>query len=379
MEVQRSMKKLTPAVLCFLQLFVAAISLISLPAPSALAAFRTPQYQSQPVEVIDIHQHVGDAERMGPLGKKFVLETLPKWLPEGLKNWSLSTYAQLLLQPFTPVLGVRQSCLDAGLSLCGLMAVYAPLTWGTYDNESIIKILDDHRNRGPNGELSYFFGMASLNPENFPSGAKQELSNLRKALAHPWMKGIKLAFVHNELPLDDQQFEGIYAIAREFKVPVYHHIGTSPIRKMKDFDTDQQRKNYLRAADPTGLSWAIERYPDVPFVLGHMGFDFNKEGFDFSEDVYSLAAKYPNVYLEISAFGLAMYDSDGKFLDSALKRLKTMGLLNRVIFGSDASGLPGSTEQYVKLTLKSMERAGYTIEDVRAVMAENARRIYHLP
>ena len=193
---------------------------LAAPAMTASAGFKSPQYRSQAIEVIDIHQHVGDAKTMGPLGKNFVLSNLPNWIPMGIKNWSLETYANLVLQPYTPVFGTRPSCYNAGLSMCGLMAVYAPLTWGTYDNDAIIGILDDLRNRGPNGELSYFFGMASLNIHRFPDAAEEELANLRAALRHKLMKGIKLAFVHNELPLDDTQFESIYQVAREFGVPV---------------------------------------------------------------------------------------------------------------------------------------------------------------
>lgn len=344
----------------------------------AHAELRSPQYRSQSIEVIDIHQHVGNSETMGPLGKQFVLNNLPRWLPLGVKNWTLETYAKLVLQAYTPVFGVRANCIQAALSKCGLLAVYAPLTWGTTSNDDIIGILDDARNRGPSEEPGYFFGTASLNIQRFPEAALDELAQLRKALHHPLMKGIKLAFVHNELPLDDQQFDGIYQIAREFSVPVYHHIGTSPLRRMKDFKSEDEKNNYLRSADPTGLEWAIAKYPDVPFILGHMGFDFNKEGVDFSESVYQLAAKYPNVYLEISAFGLAMYDKDGKYMDGVLKRLKSSNLLSRVLYGSDASGQPGATTNYRDLTLKSMDRVGYSLDDVRAVMSLNSRRIYRL-
>lgn len=362
--------------------FARALSMIvcasALSFSTAHAGFKSPQYRSQAIEVIDVHQHVGDAGTMGPLGKNFVLSNLPQWLPMGFKNWSLDTYANLVLQPYTPVFGTRPSCINAGLTMCGLLAVYAPLTWGTYDNDAIIKILDDVRNRGPNGELWYFFGMASLNIHRFPEAADEEISNLRKALQHKQMRGIKLAFVHNELPLDDKQYEPIYQVAREFGVPVYHHIGTSPIRKMKDFKNEDERKNYLRSADPIGLEWAIAKYPDVPFIMGHMGFDFNKEGVDFSEDVYKLAEKYPNVYLEISAFGLAMYDKEGKFMDGALRKLKNMNLIDRIVFGTDASGQPGATGQYVQLTLRSMDRVGYSFDEAQAVMSLNARRLYKL-
>jgi predicted TIM-barrel fold metal-dependent hydrolase len=259
------------------------------------------------------------------------------------------------------------------------MAVYAPLTWGTVDNASIESMLSDTRNRGPNGELWYFFGMAGVNVHNFDTAPEAELLELRRSLKHPGMKGIKLAFVHNELPMDDERYDGIYDIAREFGVPVYHHIGSSPLRKMSDFKTDEERKRHLRSSSPLALEAAIARYPEVPFVMGHMGFDFNREGFDFTDDVYRLAERYPNVYLEISAFGLANYDPEGKFMDSALRNLKGKKLLGRTFYGSDASGQPGAVGQYVKLTLKSMERVGLTTEEARAVMSLNARKMYRLP
>lgn len=351
---------------------------ICAPAVSS-ASWSSPLYKGQPIEVIDIHQHVGDARTMGPLGRDFLYKTMPNWLPKSLKDWSLEAIANLVLKPYTPVFGVKQECLKAGLSYCGLMAVYAPLTWGTVDNLSIEAMLNDSRNRGPNGELFYFFGMAGVNVHNFAHSAELELKELRRALSRPMMKGIKLAFVHNELPMDDQIYDGIYDIAHEFKVPVYHHIGTSPLRKIADFKTEDERKKFLRSAEPSALEWAIAKHPDVPFILGHMGFDFNREGFDFTDEVYALAERYPNVYLEISAFGLANYDPKGLFMDAALLNLKSKNLLNRTLYGSDASGQPGAVKTYVELTLKSMERVGFKADEARLVLSENARRLYKLP
>ncbi|MEY2987773.1 MAG: hypothetical protein RJB13_1294 [Pseudomonadota bacterium] len=342
------------------------------------AAWKQPNYQGEAIEVIDIHSHIGDTKSMGPLGKEFLYSTLPRWMPKRLKDWSLEAMANLVLKPYTAIFGVKQECLNAGLSMCGLMAVYAPLTWGTVTNEEIISVLRDSRNRGPQGELWYFFGLASVNVHRFPEHASEELAQLRHSLAQPMMKGIKLAFVHNELPMDDVSYDGIYEVAAEFGVPVYHHIGSSPLRKMKDFKTDDERKKYLRSSDPSALEWAIARHPDVPFILGHMGFDFNREGFDFTDDVYHLAQKYPNVYLEISAFGLANYDPNGTFMDAALGRLRDLNLLERTLYGSDASGQPGAVKTYVQLTLASMERVGLTQGQVRSVMSLNTRRIFKM-
>lgn len=364
----------------FAQFSILFSMLISFCLPSSsFAAWKSPTYKGESIEVIDIHQHVGDARTMGPLGKDFLYKTLPNWLPKGFKDWSLEAMANLVLKPYTPMFGVKQECLNAGLSMCGLMAVYAPLTWGTVDNATIEAMLNDSRNRGPNGELWYFFGMASVNVHRFADAAEEELKELRRSLKHRMMKGIKLAFVHNELPMDDQIFDGIYSVAREFNVPVYHHIGSSPLRKMSDFKSEEERKKYLRSSAPSALEWAIERHPDVDFVLGHMGFDFNREGFDFTDEVYRLAETYPNVHLEISAFGLANYDPEGKFMDAALRSLKSKNLLGRTLYGSDASGQPGAVPQYVKLTLKSMERVGLDANKARQVMSLNARKLYKMP
>lgn len=341
-------------------------------------AWKQPVYQGEAIEVIDVHSHIGDTKSMGPLGKEFLYRTLPRWMPKLLKDWSLEAMANLVLKPYPPMFGVKQECLNAGLSMCGLMAVYAPLTWGTVTNEEVISVLRDPKNRGPRGELWYFFGLASVNVHRFPEHTTDELAQLRQSLAQPMMKGIKLAFVHNELPMDDMNYDGIYDVAREFGVPVYHHIGSSPLRKMKDFNTDDERKKYLRSSDPSALEWAIARHPDVPFILGHMGFDFNREGFDFTDEVYHLAQKYPNVYLEISAFGLANYDPKGTFMDAALSRLRDLNLLDRTLYGSDASGQPGAVKAYVQLTLASMERIGMTPAQARAVMALNTRRLFKL-
>ncbi|MEY4064398.1 MAG: hypothetical protein RIR26_606, partial [Pseudomonadota bacterium] len=321
-----------------LRLTTSAAVLSALFAATAYAGRHSPSYLGQEVEVIDIHQHVGDARTLGPLGRDFLYKTLPQWLPKSLKDWSLEAMANLVLKPYTPFFGVRQECLNAGLRRCGLFAVYAPLTWGTTDNQTIEAILDDNRNRGARDEEPYFFGLASVNVHHFKENADGELAELRRSLQHEGMKGIKLAFVHNELPLDDEIYDGIYRVAREFSVPVYHHIGTSPLRRISDFKTEEERKNYLRSTEPHALEWAIARYPDVPFILGHMGFDFNREGFDFTDEVYELALKYSNVYLEISAFGLQNYDPEGKFMDAALRNLRSRNLLGRTIYGSDASG-----------------------------------------
>jgi predicted TIM-barrel fold metal-dependent hydrolase len=334
-------------------------------------------YLGMPVEAIDIHMHPGTYATMGPLGKAFVKNALPEFIPESLKDVSLNVLSGLMLDPYGAFIGIQSECEKAGLQMCGLFSVYAPDTWGVTDNDYIIKKLDDPKNRNKKGKPA-FFGLASVRMQNWEMGETQQLTQLRQALSHPMVKGIKLAFIHNSIPLDEAKYNSIYQVADELDVPVYHHVGSSPLQKLADFGDEEDKQEYISSYDPNRLEGAIAAYPNVKFILGHMGFDFNKEGFDFSPTVYSLAQRYPNVYLEISAFGRAAYDPDGRQMDRVLKTIKDNGLIGRTVYGSDGPGSPGGTEKYMDATLRSMERVGFSYAEAEDVLKNNSVRIFKL-
>lgn len=334
-------------------------------------------FLGMPVEAIDIHMHPGSYQTMGPLGKNFIKNALPGFIPEALKDITLTAAGNLMLDPYGAFIGIKKECEKAGLELCGLFAVYAPDTWGVTDNAYIIKKLDSPKNKNKLGKPA-FFGLASVRMQNWDMGEKGELAQLREALKHPMIKGIKLAFIHNGIALDDARYDSIYQVAEDMNVPVYHHVGSSPLQKLADFSDDDEREAYVASYDPAKLERVIARFPKVKFILGHMGFDFNKEGFDFSPTVYDLATRYPNVILEISAFGRAAYDPDGQQMDRVLKTIKDSGLIGRTVYGSDGPGSPGGTEKYMDLTLRSMDRVGFSFAEAEAVLKDNAVRIFKL-
>ncbi|MBC7532838.1 MAG: amidohydrolase [Oligoflexus sp.] len=352
-----------------LPIFAACLSL------SAQAGDKT--YLGMPIKAVDIHMHPGTYENMGPIGKKFVKSSLPDALPDFLKNSALSVVGNLMLDPYGAFIGIKGECEKAGLELCGLFAIYAPQTWGVASNEYVIGKLSDKKNRKKDGSLA-FFGLASVRMQDWNMGEANELANLRKALSDPRMKGIKMAFIHNNIPLDDAQYDSIYQVADELQVPVYHHVGSSPLQKLADFNNDEEQSEYIASYDPSKLERAIVLFPKVKFILGHMGFDFNKEGYDFSSTVYDLAAKYPNVYLEISAFGRSAYDPEGKEMDKVLFNIKQKNLIGRTIYGSDGPGFPGGTEKYMDATLRSLERTGYSYEEAAAVLRNNSFELFKL-
>jgi predicted TIM-barrel fold metal-dependent hydrolase len=335
----------------------------------------THTYKGQSVEVIDVHQHSGKFENMGKLGQEFLLRTLPDFLPEFLKRGIFSTAAKFLQAPYGQFIGIQSECTKAKLSKCGLMALYAPETWGTATNNEMLENLADKRNKTPG--KTQFFAYASLPVNDWETKGTEHLNTLRTALSTGKFSAIKLAFIHTYVQLDDPKFDPIYEIAQEFNVPVYHHVGSTPLQPVESIPAEKQEQ-FVRSFNPIYLEPVLQKFPKVNFIMGHMGFDFNKEGFDFTEEVYNLATKYPNVLLEISAFGRASYDADGIYMDSALRNLKERNLISQTIYGSDGPGFPGASKSYVESTLLSLERVGYTFEEAQSVLSGNTKKFFRL-
>lgn len=336
-------------------------------------------YRGQNLPAIDLHLHPGSYDSLGPLGKAFILKNLPAFLPDFLKEWSLRTVASLVQNPYGAFIGIKNQCLESGLTRCGLFTTHAPETWGVVNNQTVKAWLEDSRNINPATQEPLFFGLATLSLQNWEQEGPAQLRQLDQSLEMPLFRGIKLAFIHNNTPLDDPRFDGIYEVAAKRSTPVYHHVGSTPIRKLTDFREPAEREKYLRSYDPRHLERAIAAFPSVPFILGHMGFDFNNEGYMFDDEVFRLAQTYPNVYLEISAFGNSVYDPDGRYKDGVLKRIKEEGLLDRTLYGSDGPGAPGGIKRYLDGVLASMDRVGYSPEEAQKVLSDNTASLFGLP
>ena len=352
------------------------ISLIFFHISGALVA-NTVTYKSQNLPVIDLHLHPGKFEDLGPVGKQFLRDTLPAFMPKFMKDWSLATVSKFQLDPYGSFIGIKSECERAQLFRCGLFAVHAPETWGVVSNESLISYLDDARNVDDEG-MPYFFGLASLQVKNWDQVEKRELDQLRLSLKHPLIKGIKLAFIHNSIALDDKRYDSIYRLAAEMNVPVYHHVGTSPLRTLQDFKNSDLRELYKKSYNPALLERAIKQFPNVPFILGHAGFDFNDEGQSSIDIVLALAERYPNAYIEISALGDITHDPDGKNLLQVLALIKKRDLIEKTLYGSDGPTIPGGTQHYLEQTLSAMDTLSYSYDEAKSILYTNTAELFKL-
>ena len=91
-----------------------------------------------------------------------------------------------------------------------------------------------------------------------------------------------------------------------------------------------------------------------------------------------LANTYSNVWLEPSALGSSTSDPDRVILLEAYQKIKEQGLVDRVIYGSDGPQRPGFIAEYLERNLYAMEQSGYTPDEVRQVLSENADRAFNL-
>ncbi len=333
-------------------------------------------YLDQPIEVIDTHLHPGSYDKLGPKGKEFVKSVFPVNLPDAIKVPLLRFLSSFQLNPYGAFIGIKNECRRAAATHCILFATYAPETWGIEPNEDLIGYLDDNRNQV--NDKTFFYGLASLSVADWQNQQEQSLDNLEQALAHPKVVGVKLAFAHTLTPFNAAEYHPIYQLAQEYNKPIYHHVGTSPLRKVSEFE-EHQIPDVLKTFDPSFLDSAIAQFPEVKFIMGHAGNDANGEGYDKFDEVFALAEKYSNVYIEISALASNRSDPDGSKLDTLLLKAKALNLIDRIIYGSDGPGSPGNTKSYKERVLTSLERVGYTFAEAQSVMAGNARSVFAIP
>lgn len=319
------------------------------------------------VPVVDMHLHPGNYATMADNGKAFVAGNLPKFLriyaPELLTTIS---------DPWTPHIGIADQTTLAHVGHAVLFAVYAPQSIGVFSNEALLEILDDPRNMAADGK-PWAWGMASidLSDWNEEKGAAR-FAALREDLAqHDKLVGIKLAFAHQHVALDNATTRGIYEIARGAGVPILHHTGFSP------FPGTATDPHYY---DPQYLEAMLVAYPDVQVVLSHVG-----QGDARSvEHALALAVANQNVWLELSALarpllvditGAPVMTAEPQF-PAVLAAIRERGLIGRTLFASDGPQYPGAIAAYVGKLVAGMKAAQYSNEEIEAVLAKNFERLF---
>jgi uncharacterized protein len=160
-------------------------------------------------------------------------------------------------------------------------------------------------------------------------------------------KGLRLLPWLWNLPPDDRRYYPLYAECCELDVPFCTQVGhTGPL-------CPSEPGRPIPYLDHVALD-----FPELRIVAGHIGFPWTLE-------MIALATKYPNVYIDTSAYKISRYPRD---LVDYLRRSGS----KKVLFGSNYPMLmpQDCLKDLALLELDEAARAAF--------LAGNARRVFKL-
>ena len=215
---------------------------------------------------------------------------------------------------------------------------------------------------------SRLFGFASIRVDQWNVDSREQLAAFEDALVNlDNMIGVKLAHAHQQFRFDDQRYYEIYEIAGRLGKPIYLHTATSP---------NPGTRIEPPYTSPAYLEQAIRLYPDTIFILGHAGWDSYRRKLTYVDACIDLAQRYPNVYMEPGALGAKRA---AEVLPDFIGRIKKAGVAHKLIYGSDGPQFPGYIGSHLEAFVAAMQAAGYTVDEMRMILADNFSRVFNLP
>lgn len=152
--------------------------------------------------------------------------------------------------------------------------------------------------------------------------------------------------------------------------PVYEHAARQALPVMIHASAATARDAKFEFAHPRPIEDVAMAYPELVLVLAHLGYPWQ-------EEAYCLVRRFPNMYLDMSAFARRPGS-----LRNSLRLAAEYGVLDRIIYGSD-SPFHGSSYQLVA-SIKhiwsdlALEHEAFTEAELSEVMGGRAARLWRL-
>jgi hypothetical protein len=263
--------------------------------------------------------------------------------------WMQHPTRRLLEQPFFESLRRwtrKDAITDIPLSMtigtmdqAGIEVGLAAAWWGPQgaliENDEVASFVRQYPHR--------LLGVASVNLAR-PMEAVRELRRCVRELGFralrivPWVWG---------LPPDDRRYYPLYAECIELDVPFCLQVGhTGPLMSSEPGRPIPYLENV-----------ALE-FPELCIVAGHIGAPWTQE-------IISLATKFPNLYIDTSAYKATRFPAD------FVEFMRGRGA-RKVMFGSNYPMLTASA------CLEGVETLGLSEETKQLYLSENARRVFKL-
>lgn len=248
---------------------------------------------------------------------------------DSLKRWSRNTI------PDSVTLEMTVAAMDqAGVSK-GLIAAWHGPTGELISNEEVAGFVNRYPER--------FVGIASANLYK-PMEAVREL---RHYVKNHNFKGLRVVPWLWSLPPDDRRYYPLYAECVELDIPFCTQIGhTGPLLPSEPGRPIPYLENV-----------ALE-FPELKIIGGHLGAPWVSE-------VVSMAHKFPNFYIDTSAYKASRFPPD------FVHFLKNGGA-RKVMFGSNFPMITAAD------CLAELASLGLTDADTEAFLSGNAKKVFGL-
>lgn len=248
---------------------------------------------------------------------------------ESLRRW---THQDSI--PDVPLSITIETMNKAGVEV-GLVAAWWGPQGALIDNDEVASFVRGYPDR--------LVGVASVNLAR-PMEAVREL---RRCIRDLGFRGLRIVPWLWGLPPDDRRYYPLYAECIELDVPFCLQVGhTGPLVSSETGRPIPYLENV-----------ALE-FPELRIVAGHVGVPWTQE-------IISLATKFPNLYIDTSAYKVTRYPAD------FVEFMRGRGA-KKVMFGTNYPMLTASD------CIEGIESLSLSDEAKKAFLSGNARRVFKL-
>jgi predicted TIM-barrel fold metal-dependent hydrolase len=249
---------------------------------------------------------------------------------DSLRRWKPGKWSEASQSIEATLEEMDQACVEVGL-LCAWWGPAGPMI----TNDEVAYHCKNYPDR--------FIGIASVDLHR-PMDAVREL---RRRVKQDGFKGLRILPWLWGLPPDDRRYYPLFAECCELDVPFCTQVGHA---------------GPLRESEPGRpipyLDRVVLEFPELRILCGHIGVPWLAE-------VLSLITKYPNVFVDTSAYKAGRYPKD------LVEYMKTSGK-HRVLFGSNHPFWPAG------ICLSGFNDLGLNEKAASLFLAENAKRVFKL-
>jgi uncharacterized protein len=201
-----------------------------------------------------------------------------------------------------------------------------------------------------------------------PSAA-DAFDRARRAVGELGLRGICLFPAMHHVPLTDERVRGIVeAAAASPGTAVFVHCGVLSVGVRKKLGLPSRFD--LRLGDPLAVARLAHDFPQVPFIIPHLGAGLLREAL-------IAADACPNIHLDTSSSNSWVRYTPGLTLDAALGAAVSVAGSSRLLFGTDSSFFPRGWQSGILEAQRNVfTRLGVAPEDQALVMGGNFDRLF---